>query len=69
MALMTAEATVELDLVLEAAYEAAEKGEVLVEISWFYQLSQRTQEVIRDYLETSGYNFTTTDDGIFQVSW
>lgn len=69
MALMTAEATVELDLVLEAAYEAAEKGEVLVEISWFYQLSQRTQEVIRDYLETSGYNLTTTDDGIFQVSW
>lgn len=38
MAPMTAEATVELDLVLEAAYEAAEKGEVLVEISWFYQL-------------------------------
>ncbi len=69
MALMTAEATVELDLILEAAYEAAEKGEVLVEISWFYQLSQRTQEVIRDYLETSGYNLTTTDDGIFQVSW
>ncbi len=69
MALMTAEATVELDLILEAAYEAAEKGEVLVEISWFYQLSQRTQEMIRDYLETSGYNLTTTDDGIFQVSW
>lgn len=69
MTLMTAEATVELDLVLEAAYEAAERGEVLVEISWFYQLSQRTQEVIRDYLETSGYNLTTTDDGIFQVSW
>lgn len=69
MALMMAEATVELDLILEAAYEAAEKGEVLVEISWFYQLSQRTQEVIRDYLETSGYNLTTTDDGIFQVSW
>lgn len=69
MALMMAEATVELDLILEAAYEAAEKGEVLVEISWFYQLSQCTQEVIRDYLETSGYNLTTTDDGIFQVSW
>ena len=69
MAIMTAEATVELDLILEAAYEAAEKGEVLVEISWFYQLSQRTQEMIRDYLETSGYNLTTTDDGIFQVSW
>lgn len=69
MALMTAEATVELDLILEAAYEAAEKGEVLVEISWFYQLSQRTQEVITDHLETSGYNLTNTDDGMLQVAW
>ncbi len=69
MALMTAEATVELDLILEAAYEAAERGEGVIEISWFYQLPERVREVIIDYLQTSGYSLTTTDDGIFQVSW
>lgn len=69
MTLMTAESIVELDLILEAVYEAAERGEALVEISWFYQLSQRTQEVITDHLETSGYNLSTTDDGVFQVAW
>ena len=69
MALMTAEATVELDIVLETVYEAAERGEAVIEISWFYQLPKRVREVIIDYLQTSGYSLTTTDDGTVQVSW
>ncbi len=74
MTLMTAESIVELDLILEAVYEAAEKGKSVVEIDWFYGLHVYTQEQIIDHLQLSGYNVTfehRRDDPVdlLKVAW
>ena len=74
MALMTAESIVEPDLILEAAYEAAEKGKTTVEIDWFYGLHVYTQEQIIDYLQLKGYNITLEHHSedpvdILKVAW
>lgn len=74
MALMTAESIVELDLILEAAYEAAEEGKTTVEIDWFYGLHVYTQEQIIDYLQLKGYNITLEHHSedpvdILKVAW
>lgn len=74
MALMTVESIVELDLILEAVYEAAEKGKATVEIDWFYGLHVYTQEQIIDHLQFKGYNVTLEHRrdnpiDILKVSW
>lgn len=58
MTLMTAEATVELDLVLNEIKRTAEKGKSVVEIDWFHRLHVYTQEQIIDHLQFKGYNVT-----------
>lgn len=62
MALMTTLAIdagiAEVELILSAAHEVAERGQQLVEIGWFYQLPIYTQERIIDHLESLGYNVT-----------
>ncbi len=74
MTLMTAESIVELDLILEAVYEAAEKGKSVVEIDWFYGLHVYTQEQIIDHLQFKGYNITLEHHSedpvdVLKVAW